>query len=80
MQGRVPWVTFLVLLGAATAWGETAIAVSASPPTSADAAPPVAAATDHGAAPKWSTKLLGLPSAATIQAVVNGRRLVPANR
>lgn len=80
MQGRVPWVMLLVLLGAATAHGETAIAISASQPTSDDATRPVASVTDEAAEPKWPTKLLGLPSAATIQAVVNGRRLVPANR
>ncbi|HEV7732775.1 MAG TPA: hypothetical protein VGR62_11460 [Candidatus Binatia bacterium] len=70
----------LVLLGAATAQGETAISIAASQPPSGDVVRPVAAASDDGAEPKWPTKLLGLPSAETIQAVVNGRRLVPANR
>lgn len=80
MQGRTPWMSVVVLLGAAPGWAaETIRPVSVTvPAVHADVAKPEVVAPT--AAPHDRTSILSLPSLATIQAVVNGRRLVPATR
>lgn len=81
MQGRIPWMSLVVLLGAAPGWAaETIRPISVtSAEVRTDAARP-AADTPTSDEQAGRQSFLSLPSLATIQAVVNGRRLVPASR
>jgi hypothetical protein len=83
MQGRIPWISLVVLLGTAPAWAaETIRPVSVTVPASVvtETSRPANAIAPDTSAPREQSSILSLPSLATIQAVVNGRRLVPAAR
>jgi hypothetical protein len=77
-------MSLIVLLGIAPAWGaETIRPVSVTAPASVDEDAPMPtteAIAPDTSAPREPSSIMSLPSLATIQAVVNGRRLVPASR
>ncbi len=78
MQGRIPWMlSLVVLLGTPPVWAaETIVPVSVRP---AEVRTETARPADERtpASPRGTTSIMSLPSLETIQAVVNGRRLVP---
>jgi hypothetical protein len=79
MQGRIPWMmSFVMLLGTAPVWAaETIVPVSMTP---SDVRTQSARPADDEPTPtsaRGATSIMSLPSLQTIQAVVNGRRLVP---
>lgn len=78
MQGRIPWMSLVVLLGASPVFAaETILPVSVASPADgrADARP--VDVEPAPTPPRASTSIMSLPSPRTIEAVVNGRRLVP---
>jgi hypothetical protein len=80
MQGRIPWMlSLVVLLGTAPVFAaETIVPVSVTPSDArAQSARPADGEPTSDSA-RGATSIMSLPSLQTIQAVVNGRRLVPA--
>lgn len=80
MQGRIPWVTLVVLLAASPVRAEAPRPVVPTPQevrVDAPRPPDVAAPREE---PPTARSIMRLPSLQTLQAVVNGRRLRPAGR